>query len=191
MHNLFILGSPRKGGNSETMARAVASGLQTIPGNSVEFIHLNSLSIKACQACDGCSKTGKCVIEDDMTALYQSNDTADRIFFVSPIYFYAMTAQIKAYIDRCQASWARKYLLGQTHRPEDQRSGHLISCAATSGAKLFDGAILTVKNLCDTLDIQYGAPLLIKNLEARTALKNLPGTITSCEEFGVMIASTK
>ena len=191
MHNLFILGSPRKGGNSETMAKAVASGLQTIPDNNVEFVHLNTLSIRACQACDGCAKSGKWVIHDDMIKLYQSNDKADRIFFVSPIYFYAMSAQIKAYIDRCQASWARKYLLGRSHRIDDPRSGHLISCAATNGVKLFDGAILTVKNLCDTLDLQYGMPLLIKNLEARTALKTLPDKISACEEFGALIASSK
>ena len=191
MHNLFILGSPRTGGNTETMAQAVAAGLQTIPDNSVEFIHLNTLSIRPCQACDGCSKTGQCVITDDMVKLYQSTDDADRIFFVSPIYFYAMSAQIKAYIDRCQATWARKYLLGQRHRVEDSRSGHLISCAATNGAKLFDGAILTVKNLCDTLDLQYGTPLLFKNLETRTALKNLPDKISACEEFGALIASGK
>lgn len=190
MHNLFILGSPRKNGNSETVAKAVASGLLQKTGNSVEFIYLNSLNISPCQACGGCSTTGNCIIEDDMTELYDKNDAADRIFFVSPVYFYGMSAQIKSYIDRCQAKWARKYLLGKLHRPEEQRTGHLISCAGTNGDKLFEGSILTIKSVCDSLDLQYGPPLLIRNVEPRDAIKNLPDKITTFEKFGLEIASS-
>lgn len=191
MNNLFILGSPRKNGNSETMAKAVAAGVLQQTGNNVEFIYLNDLTIAPCQACGGCSASGNCIIHDDMTELYKKSDAADRIFFVSPVYFYAMSSQIKSYIDRCQARWARKYLLGKLHRPEEPRTGHLLSCAGTNGGKLFEGPILTIKCLCDTLDLQYGPPLLIRNVEARDALKNLPDEITACETFGIQIASSR
>jgi putative NADPH-quinone reductase len=190
MQNLFILGSPRRNGNSETMAKAVAAGLLQESGNSVEFIYLNALNIRPCQGCGGCSGSGNCIIEDDMTELYEKTDAADHIFFVSPVYFYAMSAQIKAYIDRFQAKWSRKYLLGTIHRPEEHRTGHLLSCAATSGDKLFEGSILTIKCLCDTLDLQYEPPLLIKNVEARQALKNLPDQMAACETYGIEIVSS-
>ncbi len=188
-NNLFILGSPRKDGNSETMAKAVAEGLLKTKNNSVEFIHLHGLHISPCLGCGGCSKTGECIIKDDMTELYDKSDLANRIFFVSPVYFYAMSAQIKAYIDRCQARWSRKYLLGIQYRPESQRTGHLLSCAATSGEKVFEGSVLTVKCLTDTLDLSYGLPLLIKKVDSKNALKNNPEKITACREFGEKIAS--
>jgi len=187
-HNLFILGSPRKNGNTETLARAVAEGLLQAKHNSVEFVHLSKLKISPCQACGGCSKTGNCIIQDDMTELYDKSDLADRLFFVSPVYFYAMSAQIKLYIDRCQARWSRKYLLGVNYRSEEQRTGHLLSCAATAGEKLFEGSVLTTKCLCDTLDIQYGPSLLLKNMEGRDALKNNPDELTACKTFGTNIA---
>lgn len=190
MRNLFILGSPRKNGNSETMAKAVAAGLLNTPGNSVEFIHLNPLDIRPCQGCGGCSDSGNCVIKDDMTELYEKGDSADRIFFVSPVYFYALSAQIKSYIDRCQARWSRKYLLNTPHPAADRRNGYLLSCAATSGDKLFEGSILTIKCLCDTLDLQYGPPLLLKNVEGYEALKGHPEKIATCETFGLKIASS-
>lgn len=190
MHNLFILGSPRVNGNSESMAKAVANGVVQTPGNSVEFIHLNNLSIRPCQGCGGCSKSGICIINDDMDDLYKKTDDADRLFFVSPIYFYALSAQIKLYIDRCQAKWSRKYLLGQKIRKNEQRKGYLLSCASTNGDKLFDGSILTIKCLCDTLDIAYGKPLLIRNVESRNALQSLPEEIKNCEQFGVKIATS-
>lgn len=189
MHNLFILGSPRKNGNSETMAKAVAKGCLQIPENSVEFIHICDLSISPCVACGGCSSTGNCVIDDDMTQLYIKTDAADRLFFVSPVFFYAMTAQIKSYIDRCQSKWSRKYLLNKTHRPDEQRTGYLLSCAATKGDKLFDASILTIKCLCDALDLEYGSPLLIRNVESGNALKKLPDKLVACETFGSRIAS--
>ncbi len=191
MHNLFILGSPRVNGNSETMAKTVANVFLQEPGNSVEFIHLNKLNIKPCQACGGCSSTGDCIIDDDMSDLYQKTDDADRLFFVSPVYFYALSAQIKSYVDRCQARWSRKYLLGQRYRQGENRTGYLFSCASTSGDKLFEGSILAIKCLCDTLDIEYGTPLLIRNVESRKALQNLPDEIANCAQYGAEIASVQ
>ncbi len=188
MHNLFLLGSPRKNGNSETMAKAVARGLLEHADHTVEYIHLNTLNIRPCQACGGCNSSGHCIINDDMTVLYEKTDAADRLFFVSPVYFYGLTAQIKAYVDRCQAKWSRKYLLGQRHRSGEQRSGHLLSCASTNGDKLFEGSILAIQCVCDTLDLQYGNPLLIRNLESRTALQNKIEELSVCHDFGTQIA---
>ncbi|MBU1419526.1 MAG: flavodoxin family protein [Proteobacteria bacterium] len=189
MHNLFILGSPRKNGNSETMAKAVAAGLLKQGDNTVEYIRLNKLNIRPCQACGGCNTSGNCVIKDDMSELYDKTDEADRLFLVSPIYFYALSAQIKAYIDRCQARWSRKYLLGQKFRKDDQRTGYLISCAATAGDKLFDGPILSAQCLFDTLDLRYGAPLLFKSVEPRNAVQQLPEKLSDCERYGAKIAA--
>jgi len=183
MKNLFILGSPRKDGNSATMARVVADELVQSAKESVEFIYLNSLSIQACQGCGACSQTGKCVLDDDMQQLYTKTEAADRLFLVSPIYFYSVTAQLKCYIDRCQAQWAKKYILKQRNKDQNYRSAHLLSCAATNGKKLFDGAEFIVKCLCDTLDIQYGKALLIRNAEEEGAIKNNNDTIASCSAF--------
>ena len=190
MRNLFLLGSPRENGNSETMAKSVAEGLLQSAGNIVEFIHLNDLQLRPCQACGGCTASGNCIIKDDMEELYLKTDEADRIFFVSPIYFYALSAQLKSYIDRCQARWSRKYLLGQKYRADEKRGGYLLSCASTNGKKLFDGPVLTIKCLCDTLDLKYGKPLLIRNVESRKALLKLPEEMAKCKQYGADIAKS-
>jgi multimeric flavodoxin WrbA len=184
MKNLFILGSPRKNGNSVTMAKALASGILQDPQNSVEYIHLNSLSIRPCQGCGGCDKTGKCIIKDDMQELYIKTDDADRLFFVSPIYFYSVSAQLKTFIDRCQAQWARKYLLKNGQTTANNRLGCLLSCAATNGEKLFEGSELIIKCLCDTLDIHYSAPLLIKNVDKINAIQKNKTVLANCIHFG-------
>lgn len=184
MENLFILGSPRKNGNSATMAKAVADGILETPGNNIEYIYLNALNIRPCQGCGGCNKTGDCVIKDDMQDLDIKTRAADRLFFVSPIYFYSLTAQLKGYIDRCQAQWARKYLVKHYKTTDSHRTGYLLSCAATKGDKLFDGPALIIKCLCDTLNIQFGPSLLLRNLEQADALRTTPDKIASCRNFG-------
>ncbi len=166
------------------MARAVANELANEEENSIEYVYLNSLSIQACQGCGACSKTGKCILNDDMQQLYTKTEAADRLFLVSPIYFYTVTAQLKCYIDRCQAQWAKKYLLKQKNTTQNFHSGYLLSCAATNGQRLFDGAELVAKCLCDTLDIQYGKPLLIRNAEKKDAIRNNNDTIATCSAFG-------
>ncbi len=189
MHNLFILGSPRKNGNSETMARTVAAGLLQQAGSTVEYVRLNKLKITPCQGCGGCNSSGECIIKDDMTELYEKTDAADRLFLVSPIYFYALSAQIKAYMDRCQARWARKYLLGRQFRKDEHRTGYLLSCAATAGEKLFDGPILSAQCLFDALELQYGQPLLLKSLEQLDAIQKLPYQLAVCQRYGEKITT--
>lgn len=188
MKNLFILGSPRKNGNSATMSKTVAEGILESSGNTFEYIYLNDLKIQPCQGCGGCNKTGECILKDDMQELYQKTRSADRLFLVSPNYFYSVTAQLKCYIDRCQAQWARKYLIDHRKTNDPHRTGYLLSCAATSGEKLFDGPILIVKCLCDTLNIQFGSPLLLRDMEHINTLRKMPDKLAYCRNFGAELS---
>ena len=69
-------------------------------------------------------------------------DAADRILLVSPVYFYALSAQCKLCGDRFQARWSRKYLLKERFRQGEGRKGYLLSTSATKGLKIFDCSIL-------------------------------------------------
>lgn len=109
MKIIALNGSPRKGGNTELLLNAAIVGT----GQDVTVFRLNDMNIRACQNCGGCDETGVCIIEDDMTAIYSAIRTADRIILASPIYFMGLSAQAKAVMDRCQALWCEKYLLGR------------------------------------------------------------------------------
>ena len=189
MKNLFILGSPHRNGNSAAMAEAVGQGLQTKKSNSVEYIYLNELTIQPCQGCGACSSTGKCILDDDMERVSNLTEEADRLFFVSPIYFYSVTAQLKCFIDRCQPQWAQKYLLKTHGNTPEIRPGYLLSCAATNGERLFEGAELIIKCLCDTLHIQYRTPLLQRNADTENSIKNNLDSLAECIAFGEKIAA--
>lgn len=183
----IFLGSPRKGGNTEILADEVAAGLRE-GGAEVEVIRLAGYKINPCIACGGCEKTGCCVVQDDMQAMYPRIDDADRLVLVSPIYFYGVTAQLKAFIDRSQAMWSRKYLLRQRRPSAVPRIGYLISAAATKGEKVFDGAVLTVQYALDAMDFQYGGSLLVKGVDRKGEIRSMVPELEGARQFGLEIA---
>lgn len=190
MKFLVVLGSPRKGGNSETLARKVAEAVES-GGGRTEYIRLNDLNPRPCQGCGGCEKSGNCVIDDDMTAIYRAVDDADRILLVSPVYFYGLSAQCKIFGDRLQARWARKYLLKDRYRQGEGRKGYLLATAATKGPKIFDCSVLTARYIYDAMDVEYGGEFLVKGVDKRKAVLEVPDEIVRAEQFGKDIVENR
>ena len=91
--------SPRKSGNTEILVGEALNGAQS-EGADIELFSLAGKEIKPCDGCYACRETGECHINDDMQTIYQKLVEADGIIFGTPIYFYSMTSQAKALIDR-------------------------------------------------------------------------------------------
>lgn len=108
--------SPRPSGNTEVLLEAAVRPI-TEAGHELTMFRLNQMRLKACQDCGGCDTTGKCIVNDDMSELYDAIRSADRIILASPIFFFALSAQAKIMIDRCQAFWCEKYLLKRPLKP--------------------------------------------------------------------------
>lgn len=162
---LAFNGSPRIGGNTATMLRAMVEGAREA-GAVCEVVNVCDLEIAPCIGCGACDNTGICIIEDDMQEIYQKIVDAQRLVLASPIYFYGITAQAKALVDRTQALWNRWRLDGAPERKgEDGRRGVLLAVAATKGPKVFDGAILTAKYAFDAMGFAHGGELLWRGLE--------------------------
>ncbi len=101
---VIVMGSPRKNGNSITLAQRVAKGAEAV-GAEVESFYLHEMDIKPCDACDICREDSSkdCVINDDIQNLYPKLRQADALVIASPIYWYTINAQTKLFIDRCYA----------------------------------------------------------------------------------------
>lgn len=185
MDVLAFLGSPRKKGNSEVLTQELLEGVRQA-GGSPEIIRLCDLKISPCISCGGCDKTGRCVVEDDMIPLYEKIISIDKIIVSSPIFFYGVTAQTKAFIDRTQALWNRKRLLQKKGKWVDnpERKGFFISVAATRGARIFEGAILTMKYGYDAMGMLYGGDFLVTGPDKRGDMAKYEKKLAEAREAG-------
>ena len=177
MRVLGIAGSPRRGGNTDLLLNEVMRGAAS-RGAEVKTIILSQLNIAPCQHCDACLETGRCKVEDDMQMVYDELMKADRIVLASPVHFMGVTAQTKAMIDRCQALWARKYILKLPPLgSERERKGLFISVGGTKLANLFQPALATVKSLFKVLDIAYAGELLFPGIDEKGVIAKHPDAL--------------
>lgn len=105
---LVISTSPRKGGNSETLADAFIRGARDA-GNQVEKVCLYDKTIGFCKGCLACNKTHRCVVHDDADTIAQKMLTADVLVFATPIYYYEMCGQMKTMLDRANPLYDSDY----------------------------------------------------------------------------------
>jgi multimeric flavodoxin WrbA len=96
---LGIVGSPRRGGNTEILVDEVLHGAEEA-GALTEKVILSELNIAPCRACNACRKTGQCVQQDDMVKLLEQMQRSQAWVLGTPVYWWGPTAQFKAFLDR-------------------------------------------------------------------------------------------
>ena len=100
MKIVCLLGSPRKSGNSATVAARLLEKAAEL-GAETETIYLNELNYKGCQACYACKNNAeKCVIKDDLAPVLDKVREADAVVLASAVYYGDVSAQLKGFIDR-------------------------------------------------------------------------------------------
>jgi multimeric flavodoxin WrbA len=106
---LVLLGSPRKKGNSATLADQIIAGVESV-GATAEKIFLHGKAISPCQACYACQRPDSegCAIDDEMQPIYGKLIEAHGWVIASPVYWFSMSAQTKLFLDRCFALPAYK-----------------------------------------------------------------------------------
>ena len=186
MKVLGIMGSPRIEGNTDLLLDEALKGAQS-QGAEVEKLVVDRLNIAPCREYYVCLRDGNCAIRDDMDDIYPKLLETDGVIVASPMFFYGLTSQVKALIDRCQALWARKYILKQD-LPDSARKGVFIGVGATKGKDLFDGSILTVKYLFQSIGVKYVDELLVWGVDKRGEIREHPTALSDAFELGRRLA---
>lgn len=128
MKVMVISSSLRAGSNSELMAEAFAEGAKAA-GHEVQLVKLKGKKINYCLGCYGCAKTHRCVQKDDATELVQLMRDQNVLAFATPVYFYGISAQLKALLDRTVAIYDTTPKFGQIV---------LLSCAGEDAPRIPD-----------------------------------------------------
>lgn len=113
MKVLALIGSPRKGSNTDILVDKVLEGCKE-KGFTAEKLYLYDLNISACTDCRLCkSDNYECAIKDDMQQIYPSMVEADILIFGTPVYWYGPTGKMKLLIDRMCLFIASKKMQGK------------------------------------------------------------------------------
>ena len=105
---LVITTSLRARSNSDILAERLIAGAREA-GHHVEAISLKGKNIRFCVGCLACQKTQKCVLNDDAVAIAEQVMNADALVFVTPIYYYGMSGQMKTLLDRLNPLYTTDY----------------------------------------------------------------------------------
>jgi multimeric flavodoxin WrbA len=174
MHILGLNGSPRKKGNTQFLLSAFLSEAESL-GARTKTIRVVDRHIEPCKELIVCEKKGYCPIDDDMKhEIYTLLRETDVILLASPVFFYNVTAQLKALIDRCQTLWARKYRMKLTDPACKYRKGYLLATGATQGRNLFEGMKLTAQYFFDAVDAEFSGSLTYRGIEGPKDMANHP-----------------
>ena len=163
MNILILSGSPRKGGNTELLAEAFAKGVAE--HHHVEMVSVRDVKVNPCLGCNACFKNEShtCAQKDEMPAIYEKMDQADMLVIASPVYFYGISAQLKAVIDRFHNPIRDTFHI---------KKMALLLVGGASLPELFD-AILAEYNLClKFFDIEDVGKVLVRGVKDKGDIKN-------------------
>jgi len=177
-------GSPRSRGNTELLLASAIEGAEAA-GASVRTFVLNDLNIRPCQNCGYCESKGFCrfAAQDDMGAIYEAIDSRHRFIVASPIYFAGVSAQIKTMIDRCQALWARKYVLKKPH-PVQGRKALFLCVGGFPHRRFWPCAEKVVRTWCICADIEYVGGLFYHKVDKKGDIRQHPTALREAFEAG-------
>lgn len=156
MKVLILCGSPRRGGNSDLLAGAFAKGASE--HNEVEIVYVSRCNIKPCLGCNACfeAEGNDCVQHDGMVELYAKLQAADVLVIASPVYFYGISSQLKAAIDRCHNPLRNSFNI---------RKMALLLVGAANLPGLFDSVVKQYEMCLDFFNIEDLGQILVREVK--------------------------
>ena len=131
MKVLCLQGSARKKGNTAHVLGWVEEELSSL-GHTVETVYLSDMNLNGCKGCAACKNKPDrvgCIQKDDIPEILGKMVNAQAVVFASPLYFWGVTAQLKAVIDRSYSLYTRYHDPNHASLVEGQRQALLVTGA--------------------------------------------------------------
>ncbi|MDE5616437.1 MAG: flavodoxin family protein [Clostridia bacterium] len=161
MKVLILTGSPRKGGNTDILAEAFAVGARE--NHDVEILNVCEYKINPCVGCNSCfsRENNKCFQDDGMQIIYDKTADADMLVVASPVYFYGISAQLKAVIDRFHTPARKTFNIKKTA---------LLLTAGSSKSSVFDAIVRQYELIVDYFKFEDKGMLLVGGVNDKGAI---------------------
>ena len=155
---VVLVGSMRKGGNTDLLAQAFTEGASK--NNDVELVSVADYKVNPCIGCNSCftRKDNSCFQNDDMSVIYEKLRTADIVVIASPVYFYGISAQLKAIVDRIHTPMRNEFHIKKLA---------LLLVGAASLPNLFDSIKLQYQLVLDFFQLENIGMVLVRGVKEK------------------------
>ena len=163
---LVLNGSVRRGGNTELLVQSFAEGARK--NNSVEIVSAADFKVNPCIGCNSCFKREEnaCFQNDSMTEIYQKLKETDILVIASPVYFYGISAQLKAVIDRLHTPMRNSFPIKKLA---------LILVGAASLPEMFDAIKMQYNLALNFFGLEDAGTVLVRGAREKGDVKNTDG----------------
>lgn len=160
-----IIGSPRKGGNTQLLAESFISGAVE-SGNSIDVISVADYDIHGCLGCNACFRNGGiCVQNDGMAEIYTRMSHADILVFATPIYFFTLSSQLKAIIDRLHNPIKDRFSV---------RKLVLLAVSASSRQTVYEPVLAVYNAALNHFSLENGGVICVGGMKEKGDIINHP-----------------
>ena len=189
---LVLMCSPHAGGVTDMLARAFTVGLEE-GGRPASCVALREHPVLACTGCGACAPPPHvCVLADRDEAewLFSRFVEAPMVLLASPIFFYALPATFKAWIDRGQRFWAANDAAHGTERGSAQPAAGdkpvlaLLAAGRPRGEELFTGALRTLRWFVPSLGAQLAESRGFHGLDSPADLAARGAVMEEARQWG-------
>lgn len=181
----LLLGSPRTGGNTEKMADALARGAEA-KGWETRKVRLAAMDLQGCSDCRKCWSSGKpCVKNDDMDKVYADIEAAATLAFVSPVYFYSWTTQIKPVWDRLLP-----YISPDSPRSVKGKKAVLLSAAGDSENEAFEGITASFRRISAFLGFDIAGEVYAPGVYGKEDIETKAEILEQAEALGANLPNS-
>lgn len=153
---VVLVGSMRKGGNTNLLAQVFAEGAGK--NNTVEMISVADYKVNPCIGCNSCftREANQCFQKDDMAEIYKKLKIADVLVIASPVYFYGISAELKAIIDRLHTPMRNEFQIKKLA---------LLLVGAATLPELFDAIKLQYQLALDFFHLEDAGMVLVRGVK--------------------------
>lgn len=153
---VVLVGSMRKGGNTDLLAQAFTEGARK--NNTVEIVSVADYKVNPCIGCDSCftREGNQCFQKDDMVKIYEKLKIADIAVIASPVYFYGISAELKAIIDRLHTPMRNEFPIKKLA---------LLLVGAATLPELFDAIKLQYQLVLNFFHLKDAGMVLVKGVK--------------------------
>ncbi|MDO5774839.1 MAG: flavodoxin family protein [Spirochaetales bacterium] len=163
---LVLNGSVRRGGNTELLVKSFAEGARK--NNSVEIVSVADFKVNPCIGCNSCfnREENACFQNDDMAEIYEKLKSTDILVIASPVYFYGISAQLKAVIDRLHTPMRNSFPIKKLA---------LILVGAATLPEMFDAIKTQYRLALNFFGLEDAGTVLVRGAKEKGDVKNTDG----------------